>query len=178
MKNFDIDIGYLTTEDIVDGCKKKHPDSQKQLYFMYCNKLFTVSCRIMSDHSMAEDALHDAFLLIFRDIGKLRNSDLLLPWMKKVVINTSLKMLQRYRKIEYTDEMSVMDEAYTFNPMDGEQIEKAISLLPEGYRLVFLLVEVEGYKHHEVAEILGISAGTSKSQLYHAKQRLMKMLKR
>ncbi len=126
---------------------------------------------------MAEDALHDAFLLIYRDIKKLKNNESLLPWMKRVMINTSLKMLQRHRKIEYTDEAVKIDKVYTFNPMDGEHIYKAISRLAEGYRIVFLLIEVEGYKHHEVAEMLGISEGTSKSQLHYAKQSLMKMLK-
>lgn len=130
----------------------------------------------MKDKHMAEDALHDSFLLIFRDIRKLKNTDSLSPWMKRIVINTTLKMLQRHRKIEYTDDTPRIDITYSFNPMDGEEIYKAISLLPEGYRIVFILIEIEGYKHAEVAEMLNISEGTSKSQLHYAKQSLRKIL--
>lgn len=126
---------------------------------------------------MAEDALHDAFLLIFRDIKGLKKDDALVGWMKRVVINVTLKMLQRQRRIEYTDDSLKIDRMVAYNPMDGEELYMAINALPEGYRLVFLLIEVEGYKHQEVASILKISEGTSKSQLHYAKQSLMKMLR-
>jgi len=79
--------------------------------------------------------------------------------------------------IENTDGTALIDSQQSFNPLDGEHIEKAINSLPEGYRIVFFLIEVEGYKHQEVARMLGISEGTSKSQLHYAKQSLMKMLK-
>ena len=177
VKNTNTEIIDQSVGDIIEGCREKKTDSQRQLYFRYCDDLYTTSCRIMKDGHMAEDALHDAFLLIFRDIKNLKNNELLLAWMKRVMINTSLKMLQRYRLIEYTDEIVNIDEVQTLNPMDGEHIYKAISLLAEGCRIVFLLIEVEGYKHKEVAEMLGISIGTSKSQLHYAKQKLIKMLK-
>lgn len=169
-------VKHQSVSEIIEGCKKKKTNFQKLLYNLYCNELYTSAYRIIKKEHMAEDALHDAFLLIFRDINKLNNNDSLMPWMKRVVINTSLKMIQRHRKIEYTDDVVLVDRPQILNPMDGEHIYKAISLLPEGYRLVFLLVEVEGYKHTEVATILGISEGTSKSQLHYAKLSLKKML--
>lgn len=86
-------------------------------------------------------------------------------------------MLNRYKRIEYTDRPLPVNSYHAFDPMQGEEIEKAILSLPEGYRIVFLLIEVEGYKHHEVAEMLGINEGTSKSQLFYAKKSLRKMLR-
>jgi len=177
VKNINIDIEYQSVNDIIEGCRRKKTESQKQLYFHFCDELYTTACRIMKDKHMAEDSLHDAFLHIFRDIKQLKNNEALKPWMKRIVINTSLKMLQRHRRIEYTDGTALIDSQQSFNPLDGEHIEKAINSLPEGYRIVFFLIEVEGYKHQEVARMLGISEGTSKSQLHYAKQSLMKMLK-
>lgn len=172
----DTRVKHQSESEIIEGCKKKKTKSQKQLYYRYCDELYTSAYRIIKETHMAEDALHDAFLLIFRDIRKLKNNDSLLPWMKRVVINTSIKMLQRHRRIAYTDNMLIVDMPQWLDPMKGEHIYKAISLLPEGYRLVFLLIEVEGYKHAEVAALLNISEGTSKSQLHYAKHSLKKML--
>ena len=177
VEKIDIKDKYQSVVDIVEGCRKKKRKSQKQLYHLYCDELYTTALRILNSKQMAEDAMHDAFLLVFRDIKKLRDCGSLKPWMKKIVVNTSLKMLQRYRRIEYTDKAVLIDNVYGFDPMNGEHIEKAIAALPEGYRVVFLLIEVEGYKHQEVAEMLGVSEGTSKSQLHHAKHNLMRMLK-
>ncbi|MEN8223841.1 MAG: sigma-70 family RNA polymerase sigma factor [Bacteroidota bacterium] len=174
--NTDTHIKNQSVSEIIEGCKKKKTRFQKLLYYRYCDELYTSAYRIIKENHMAEDALHDAFLLIFRDIKKLKNNDSLRAWMKRVVINTSLKMLQRHRKIEYTDKAMMLDSPQSLDPMNGEHIYRAISLLPEGYRVVFLLVEVEGYKHAEVAEMLGISEGTSKSQLHYAKLSLKKML--
>lgn len=176
VKNTSIDIEYQSIDDIIEGCRRKKRESQKQLYFNYCDELFTTAIRILHDQHMAEDSLHDAFLKIFRDIKQLKSNDSLKPWMKRVVINTSLHMLQRRRRIEYTDGTALIDNVQVWDPLNGEHIEKAIMSLPEGYRIVFLLIEVEGYKHQEAAKILGISEGTSKSQLHYAKQSLKRML--
>lgn len=178
VKTFDIDTEYQPETEIVKGCCKKKATAQKQLYDRYCNVLYSTACRIMNDRAMAEDALHDSFIKIFRDIKHLHEANALLAWMKRITVNTSLQMLERHRRIEYTNNDSFIDRGQRYDPMDGEQLEKAIAILPDGYRIVFLLTEVEGYKHHEVAEMLGISAGTSKSQLHYARQRLIKILKR
>lgn len=172
-----IDLKYNKTEEIAKGCMNGDPQSQKVLYFTYADEMYTTALRILKDEHMAADVLHDSFLLIFRDIQKLRKLSSLRSWIKSIVINTTLKTLNRYKKIEYTDEPVQMDVSLAYDPMDGEQIEKAIMCLPEGFRVVFLLIEVEGYKHQEVAEMLGISEGTSKSQLFYAKKKLRKMLK-
>ena len=173
----DIDIKHQTQEDIIAGCIRNDADSQKQLYFRYADEMFSTAFRIMGDEHMAADVLHDAFLLIYRDINKLKKHASLRSWIKSIVINVSLKTLQRHKRIKYVDEPLSIDTRMNYDPMDGEHIEKAIMSLPEGYRIVFLLVEVEGYKHAEVAEILGVSEGTSKSQLFYAKQSLRRMLK-
>ncbi|MCF8399494.1 MAG: sigma-70 family RNA polymerase sigma factor [Bacteroidales bacterium] len=172
-----VDISYHTKEEIIKGCIRKDAESQKHLYYSYSDEMYTTAFRILKEEHLAADVLHDAFLLIFRDIKNLKNYDALRSWIKSIVVNTSLKTLKRNRRIHYTDEIPEHILQAEYDPMNGEQLEKAILKLPEGYRVVFLLIEVEGYKHQEVAKMLGISVGTSKSQLFYAKKALRKMLK-
>ncbi len=83
---------YYNETDIIEGCVKQDKGSQKQLYFMYCDEMYSTAYRILKEEHMAADALHDAFLLIFRDINKLKKYSSLRSWIKSVVINISLKM--------------------------------------------------------------------------------------
>ena len=105
-----------------------------------------------------------------------RGDSTLGAWLKTIVIRTALKHVKTVRNFhEITPSVSdtLIDWGET---LDAEYLEKAIQSLPDGFRTVFVLIEIEGYAHKEVAEILGISEGTSKSQLFHAKQRLRKIL--
>lgn len=126
MKNGDIGVDYQSDSEIIEGCRKKKSRFQKQLYFRYCDDLYTTAARILKNRHFAEDALHDAFLQIFHDIKGLRNDQALLSWMRRIVVHTSLKMIQRYKKIEYTDNPVWVEQQYSFDPMEGEQVEKAI----------------------------------------------------
>ena len=175
-------IGHKTkpqpTEDqLIEGCRKHRRKYQKYLYHRYCDAMYTVAYRIVGDAALAGDVLQEAFIQVFRDIMQFRGDSTVGAWIKTIVVRSALKKLKHEpwtvplegngngEPVEWPDEMM------------GEDLEKAILALPDGYRSVFLLVEVEGYRHREVAELLGISEGTSKSQLYHAKKQLQRTLK-
>lgn len=163
-------------DDLVKGCIKNDNLSRKLLYNRYSKDLFTTAYHIVNDKDLSNDILHDSFIQIFNSIHSLRNTSVLKFWMRKIVVHTSLKTLKKQRQINYTDQ-PISEGVLTWpDPMSGELLEKALFSLPEGYRVVFSLIAIEGYKHHEVAEMLHISEGTTKSQLFHAKKYLRKIL--
>lgn len=146
-------------------------------YERYCDAMFTIAYRITGDHEIANDALQEAFIQVFKDIRQFRGESSLGAWIKTILIRNC------YRKLRKEDHFSRMqngqgEEAVSWpEEMTGEDLEKAILSLPDGCRAIFIMVEVEGYRHREVAEILNISEGTSKSQLNYAKKQLQQYLK-
>jgi len=165
-----------TERELVQGCTRNDRIAQRDLYLKYCDAMFTTAFRIVNNRDDAHDALQDAFIQVFRDIGQYRFDSTLGAWIKTIVVRTSLRLLSKNRSLAFTDIDKVSSEDMILIPdtLDSEYLEKVILSLPDGYRTVFLLTEVEGFSHEETAKMMGISTGTSKSQLHHAK----KMLKR
>lgn len=150
--------------------------SRQILYTRYCDQLFTVAYHIVHDRALSNDILHDSFIKIFTGIQKLKSNSALKAWMRTIVVNISLQMIRRNKKIDYCENMAIESPIIWPEPMSSESLDKALFKLPDGYRIIFSLIEIEGYKHQEVAKMLNISEGTSKSQLYHAKRHLRKTL--
>lgn len=167
---------HISDDELITGCINKDNQARKLLYTRYCNLLFTIAYHIVHDRGLSNDILHDSFIKIYSDIQNLRKASALKAWMRKVVVNISLQTIKRNRKIEYCEEIISDDVTIWPEPMSGEALDKAMFLLPDGYRIIFSLIEIEGYKHQEVADMLKISEGTSKSQLFHAKKYLRKIL--
>lgn len=125
---------------------------------------------------MANDVLQEAFIQVFRDIKQFRGDSTIGAWIKTIVVRNAIRKIKREKDFMLTEEIDSNEVVQWPEEMYGEDLEKAILSLPAGYRTIFLLIEVEGYKHKEVAEILNISEGTSKSQLYYAKKQLQTIL--
>lgn len=162
--------------ELVRGCIRNRRASQKALYERYCDAMYSTAYRILGSREEAMDALQDAFIQVFRDIASFRGESTIGAWIKTIVVRSALKKIRN--SVSYVPiEENVHDIALDIPPgISGEYLEKAILSLPDGYRTVFLLIEVEGYSHQEVAGMMGISAGTSKSQLHHAKKQLKRMI--
>lgn len=157
-------------------CLKNDRMAQKKLYDSYCNAMYSSAFRILNDSNLANDALQDSFMYIFRQLDKFEFRSTLGTWIKTIVIHTSLKLLHKQKSFSFSDLNETVNFVTWEEPLNGEHLEKAILSLPDGYRAIFLLIEVEGYKHKEVAKMLNISEGTSKSQLFHAKKYLKNIL--
>jgi len=165
-------ISSMTEAELIEACLANDRLAQKRLYERYCQAMYTVAYRITSDFELADDVLQEAFIKIFRALPKFRRESTLGAWIKTIVIRTALSKIKGQPPFETFDNHQ-HDEAIDWgHRLDVEYLERAIQALPEGYRAVFVLIEVEGYSHKETAELLGISEGTSKSQLFHAKKRL------
>lgn len=170
-------IGMTETE-LVQSCLKNDRVAQKDLYDKYKKAMYTLAYRITGDFESANDVLQDAFVKVFRGLPSFRGESTLGAWIKTIVIRTAYSYLRKdkifFEDIEHVNPKNHLDWGHY---LDTEYLEKAILSLPEGYRTVFVLIELEGYSHKEVAEMLGISEGTSKSQLFYSKKRLREMLK-
>lgn len=163
--------------ELVDACLAENRLAQKELYDRYKQAMFTLAYRVTGDFEQAADVLQEAFLKVFRHLGSFRRESTLGAWIKTILIRTAYSQIRTNKlfiePLENTPAPEQMDWSVFSN---AEYLEKAIMDLPTGYRTVFTLVEIEGYAHKEVAELMGISVGTSKSQLFYAKKRLRETL--
>jgi len=158
---------------LLAACLAQSRPAQYQLYQRYKAAMFSSALRILNDRDLAQDALQEAFVDVFQQLASFRQESALGAWIKTIVVRSALRILRREQRMEvYNPERHPEPLAAWHDSLTGEALEKAIGELPAGYRAVFCLVEVEGYLHREVAELLSISEGTSKSQLHHAKRLL------
>jgi len=161
----------LSIEQLINDCKKNNIKAQEQLYRQYAPKLFSVCLKYSSNYTEAQDNLQDGFLLIFEKIHQFSFKGSFEGWLKRLVIN---HILQKYRAesfLSLVDE-EIKDEVEVEIEEENVSIDflmKIIQELPERYRLVFNLYAVDGYSHQEIAEMLNITVGTSKSNLSRAR---------
>lgn len=169
-----------TESSLVEACLKNDRLAQKALYDRYKDAMYTVAYRITNDFDLAQDALQDAFIQIFKGLSKFRQESTIGAWIKVIVVRTALKTIKKQPHFSSIED-HIIGHQHEYidwgDYLDSEYLEKAIQDLPSGYRSVFILIEIEGYPHKEVAKMLNISEGTSKSQLYHAKKKLRAYLK-
>jgi RNA polymerase sigma factor (sigma-70 family) len=161
--------------ELIELCKKNNNIAQKRLYDKYKDGMYTIALRITGNEDDAIEALQDAFIQIFNGISSFLGKSTLGAWIKTIVVRTAIRKVKNEIRFENIDSIK-KEMIYWPENTNGEILEKAINQLDTGYRTVFLLIEVEGYKHKEVSEMLSISVGTSKSQLFHAKRILQKKI--
>ncbi|MHA4739942.1 RNA polymerase sigma factor [Dyadobacter sp. MSC1_007] len=165
----------ISEADLITGCLLHDRIAQRQLYDRYKKAMYTLAYRITGDFDDANDVLQDAFLDVFRHLDQFRGDATLGAWIKQIVVRKSTKKKKTviWQNVEdYTGE--VVD--WGNSDINAAHLETAILSLPQGFRTIFVLAEVEGYTHREIAVMLNISEGTSKSQLFHAKRKLRTML--
>ncbi|WAC14806.1 RNA polymerase sigma factor [Dyadobacter pollutisoli] len=166
----------MTSEtELISGCLLNDRVAQRQLYDRYKKAMYTLAYRITGDFDDANDVLQDAFLEIFRHLDQFRGEATLGAWIKQIVVRKSTK---KKKVVMWQNVEDYMDESIDWgnNDINVAHLETAVLSLPDGFRTIFVLAEVEGYTHREIAVMLNISEGTSKSQLFHAKRKLRSML--
>lgn len=173
-----IDHQKSIDKELVLRCLKHERQAQHELYHKYCDAMYSICYRITGCADDASDALQEAFIQVFTDIKQFEFKSTLGAWIKTIVVRTAIRIVKKSKQLINEDLSNLADDynAVIPNHLEGEDLEKAILSMPKGYRTVFLLIEVEGYSHEETAEMLGISIGTSKSQLHHAKKMLRQII--
>ena len=177
----------MNEPEVIKGCLKNDRVSQKLLYDFYYSKMLVVCLRYAKDDSEAQDVLHEGFLKVYLNLKNFNGTGSFEGWIRKIMVNTAIDNLRKNKSnymivstvyaddktIDIADE--VTDDELAIN-IEPEEILKAVKKLTPAYRTVFNLYVIEDYSHKEIAEMLEISEGTSKSNLSKAKFNLRKNL--
>ncbi len=167
-------------KDWIEGCKRQNREAQHALYEFFSGKMYTLCCRYIKDKMEAEDVLVMAFTKIFERIDQYKNEGSFEGWIRRIMVNESLSYLRKNKNMYLETDIEAADREPDYDriesQMEAEDLMKLIAALPTGYRIVFNLYAVDGFSHQEIAEQLGISENTSKSQLSRARALLQKKL--
>lgn len=166
----------FSDEELIKGCCKGERKSQRALYEKYSTQMYAVALRYSKMQQEAEDILQEAFLKVFQNISSFRQDSSLVYWIKRIVVNTALNhqrsKLYLYPMVDVGDLKNQHGPEVTISGMSHQELTGLIKRLPSGCQVIFNLYAIEGFKHHEIAEQLNISEGTSKSQYARAKSLL------
>jgi len=155
-----------------------HRGAQKQLYEKYAPKMLSVCRQYIKDLQHAEDAMLNGFMKVFKHLEDFNNSGSFEGWIRKIMVRESISFLRQYKELHFKENDDLEHDVESTIPLEMEvaDIQSLIDELPAGYKAVFVLYAVEGYKHLEIAGMLDISVGTSKSQLFKARRMLQHKL--
>ncbi len=171
----------LTEADIIKGCQKGDARAQKELVVRYSPLLMTVSRRYSKDNELAKDILQETLIKVFKNIHKYKPTGSFVGWMRRILINTALQTFDKScfkREISGLGELNLQPSMPpdVYDHLGEEELLALIDQLPEGFKQVFNLYVIEGMSHKEIAEMLGVTESTSRSQLVRARNSLRKML--
>ena len=164
---------------LLKKAKQNNREAQRILYELYAPKMLSVCRYYIRDVQHAEDVMLSGFFKVFTKLKDFKNEGSFEGWLRRIMIRESISFLRQKKQIEFSlEDIQVYDE-FSNNiktEMEVEEIQLLIDSLPEGYQMVFVMYAVEGYKHSEIAELLSINEGTSKSQLFKARKLLQQKL--
>lgn len=168
-------------EPNLTACLQGDRLAQKQFFECFKGKMFALCLRYANSREDAEDILQEGFVKVFRDLRQYTGAGNFEGWVRKIFVNTALQFLQREKKNLITLELDGQDfpdepESFLTDEPPAKNMIRILQQLPPGFRTIFNLHVLEGYSHPEIADILGISVGTSKSQLLRAKLHFKKLL--
>lgn len=159
---------------LVNECAKGNSKAQRALFDKFAPKMLAVCQRYLRNNQEAEDVLQDGFVKVFQKIVDFKMEGSLEGWIRRIVVNTALDTIRKNKKL--LDDVQVEEVQYKvsftdhqFDGMDLAQLMKLIDAMPDGYRVVFNMFAIEGYSHKEIADTLGVTENTSKSQYSRAR---------
>lgn len=163
---------------MIRQCVDHNPSAQRRLYEKYAGIMLGVCRRYMGNTEEAEEALSNGFIKVFKHIDRFEFKGSFEGWIRQIMVRECLMYIRsKKQSIMYTDTLEDFDTPASFEPeleLDTEELLLMIDALPDGYKTIFNLYAIEGYKHHEIAEMLQISVSTSKTQLMRARKILQK----
>lgn len=171
-------------DEVIGGCIKNRRKAQIELYKQYAPMLLAICSRYVADKSEAEDILQEAFLKILKSIKEYSGKGHFENWMKKIVVNTAITHFHREKKHYYHEEIESINDyelQYNLSPdkeFEAQELQQLLERMPEGYRIIFNLYAIEGFKHKEIAAQLKIEESTSKTQYLRARNWLIKEMKK
>lgn len=153
--------------------------AQQQIYSKFSPKMLSICRLYVKDVQQAEDVMITAFMKVFISLKNFQNLGSFEGWIRRIVVNECISFLRVNKKVTFIDDGFYKEETTAEDEYEiaTDDIQLLIDNLPEGYKMVFNLYAIEGHKHKEIAEMLGINEGTSKSQLSHARKILQQQIK-
>lgn len=163
---------HTSQATLIKKATKQNREAQKELFEQFSPKMLGVCRQYVKDLHHAEELMLSGFLKVFTHIHTFKNEGSFEGWVRRIMVNTCITYLKKKKPIQLTDEEYIFSDAAIENMENtsAEDIQKLIDKLPEGYKIVFNLYAIEGYKHSEIAKKLNISESTSKSQLFKARK--------
>jgi RNA polymerase sigma-70 factor (ECF subfamily) len=167
---------------LIAGCLARDRSCQKEIYSVYSPAMMSLCMRYTKDRQEAEEVLQDGFVQMFRSIQQFKNTGTFESWLRKIMINCALQKYRRrsvrFNTVSLSEELNYLpSDPGISNQLQEKELIRLIQSLPPACRLVFNLYVFEGLKHREIAQLLEISEGTSKSNLFDARTILKKQLK-
>ena len=152
--------------------------AQQMIYAKYAPKMLSVCRQYIKDIQFAEDLMITSFMKVFVNLNKFENKGNFEGWIRKIMVNECISYIRVHKKASFLEEENYTETGFNATDSDYnvEDIQLMIDNLPDGYKLIFNLFAIEGYKHHEIATLLNISEGTSKSQLFQARKMLQEQI--
>ncbi|WP_419212445.1 RNA polymerase sigma factor [Maribacter sp. X9] len=170
---------YKNERQLIKKAISGNRDAQEHLYKKYAPKMLGVCRQYIKDIHFAEDVMVQGFLKMFQKLESFKFEGSFEGWLRRIMIRESISYLRKQQFVVYDDEVyenHQTQEILQSTDLDTEHIQQLIDALPQGYKMVFVLYTVEGYKHQEIAEMLSISESTSKTQLLKARKLLQEQL--
>lgn len=174
-QNKTIPLSYLISECILGNTKM-----QEILYQKFAVTMYYLCLRYVKNAADSEDVLQEGFIKVFKNLPNYKDEGSFEGWVRKIMIRTALSHLRDNKKYSYHAELEYAIEIKETNILDTlaeKDIVGIVTKLPPGFKKIFMLYVIEGYNHREIAEILGCSEGTCKSQFYRSRTRIQKLLK-
>ncbi len=162
-----------TLQHIINGCRERNPLAQKELYELFKSKMFGICLRYAGNYDDAQDILQDGFIKVFEKIDQFGFKGAFEGWLRRIMVNTALeKYRSSYQVINIHDNVKEINNEFADDfstDIDAHELLRFVQELSPKYRIVFNLYAIEGYSHKEISDLLGISEGTSKSNLSRAR---------
>lgn len=174
---------------IIQGCVREERKCQKMIFEMYYGKMMSACLRYISDKDEAQDVLQDGFIKVFSNISKFDFNGSFEGWVRRIIVNTAIDYIRKKKKdifqvtdhefimVNYSEEADKTDDENMYACLKKNEILDAIQQLSPAYKTVFNMYVVDGFTHQQIAELLNINIGTSKSNLAKARMNLQKILK-
>ncbi|APY01158.1 RNA polymerase sigma-70 factor (ECF subfamily) [Lacinutrix venerupis] len=172
---------YKNETKLIKRAQKNNREAQHVLYELHAPKMLSVCRYYIKDLQHAEEAMLNGFFKVFTNIKSFKNEGSFEGWIRRIMVRESISFLRQQKNIEFAVEDIDIKNDYSDHinsEIEVEHIQEIIDKLPEGYKIVFIMYAIEGYKHSEIANLLNINEGTSKSQLFKARKLLQAEIKK
>ncbi|TYB77988.1 RNA polymerase sigma factor [Bizionia gelidisalsuginis] len=171
---------YKNENKLIRHAIKNNREAQNALYAQHAPKMLSLCRYYIKDRHYAEDVMLNGFFKVFTHLKSFKNEGSFEGWIRRIIVRECISYLRQKKKIVFLvdDIAGAYDSEYTYSTdLDVEHIQELIDGLPQGYKMVFGLYAIEGFKHYEIAQLLNITEGTSKSQLFKARKLLQSQIK-